>query len=540
MAEVPDPRTAVRPALRAHRLDGRGRAHQPGRPVDRGRRPDQTASARSTSTRHADARALCARPCASSTATGRRSGVRFIRNESGARTSTRLRPAGSARRASSRRGCWCSRPSPSRDPRDRVPLLRRTGGRPAGTTRCGRSPTSCSRRTRRRGSTPLQLHPGQSTSRSTIPFLLKPPRPPPCAGRGHGRAARRPLPSLRRQRRPDAARRRAPAPASPRRAGPARRPAARQVQTPVGAVRLCAARRRPGSVLERDPGGAAAAAARDRRCAASGRPGRGRRGCRPRAPSSTRSTGTARCSRTTRTGTWASSAAWRRASTGSSSQVDEAIVLEDDCVPDPPSSASARTCSPAIAATHASRTISGTTFDSRTDPDGPSYRYSRYPLIWGWATWRRAWRGSYDAAMSRGPSCATRAGSRTLFDDPMRSRTGRAMSRSGPAATDTPGTRLAARLLDLHGGLAVVPDVNLVTNVGFGADATQPARMTCQPVREPADHEPIAFPLATRLRSWLTRRRTDSSRRRPVERQRPAHVRAPARVRRGARAPAPV
>lgn len=84
------------------------------------------------------------------------------------------------------------------------------------------------------------------------------------------------------------------------------------------------------------------------------------------------------------------------------SQVEEAIILEDDLVPHPDFF---RYCEalldryrhdPLVGA------ISGDSFQGEGFDCGASYHFSVYPHCWGWATWRRAWR-HYDHAMAGWP-----------------------------------------------------------------------------------------------------------------------------------------
>src|SRR3954451_2850867 len=83
-------------------------------------------------------------------------------------------------------------------------------------------------------------------------------------------------------------------------------------------------------------------------------------------------------------------------------EVEEAIVLEDDCLPHP---SFFGYCEEALARHRDDArvtTISGDCFDFAGERGSASYRLSRYPLIWGWATWRRAWR-AHDPALRRWP-----------------------------------------------------------------------------------------------------------------------------------------
>jgi hypothetical protein len=151
-------------------------------------------------------------------------------------------------------------------------------------------------------------------------------------------------------------------------------------------------------------------------------------------------------------------------------EVQEAIVLEDDCVPDP---TFFRFCEELLARHRNDdrvMAISGNNFSSDLAARADRYRYSRYPLIWGWATWRRAWR-CYDPAMSRWPELRDSGWLEELLGD--RHAAGYWSHLFERTYTEGGSWDYAWVLACwLHGGLSVVPDVNLVTNIGFRADAT--------------------------------------------------------------------
>ncbi len=84
--------------------------------------------------------------------------------------------------------------------------------------------------------------------------------------------------------------------------------------------------------------------------------------------------------------------------------VDEAIVLEDDCVPH---LTFFRFCEELLEKyRHHERimAISGDNFqvDKTRNGNGYSYYFSRYNHVWGWASWRRAW-SHYDRDLSLWP-----------------------------------------------------------------------------------------------------------------------------------------
>jgi hypothetical protein len=81
---------------------------------------------------------------------------------------------------------------------------------------------------------------------------------------------------------------------------------------------------------------------------------------------------------------------------------EEGIILEDDCVP---SADFFRFCSELLARFKSEKrvmAICGSCYTKSTFDMPESYYFSYYPDMWGWATWRRAWR-LYDRDLSRWP-----------------------------------------------------------------------------------------------------------------------------------------
>jgi hypothetical protein len=150
---------------------------------------------------------------------------------------------------------------------------------------------------------------------------------------------------------------------------------------------------------------------------------------------------------------------------------EEAILLEDDCLPHP---SFFRFCDELLERFRDEPrvlSISGNNFDASAGEAGPpDYRFSRYPHIWGWATWRRAWR-HYDPAMARWPGLRDGGWLDGLLGerDTVRYWT-YIFERTYKEGHTWDYAWLFASWL--AGGLSVVPSRNLVTNVGFRADAT--------------------------------------------------------------------
>lgn len=152
-------------------------------------------------------------------------------------------------------------------------------------------------------------------------------------------------------------------------------------------------------------------------------------------------------------------------------QVEEAIILEDDCLPD---QSFFRFCEELLVKyRHDSRIgmISGSNFNFGKKYTESSYYFSRYNHIWGWATWRRAW-NNYDVDMKIWPefyrnnyldgivhSAAERRFWVECFDSVAR------------GEIDTWDYQWVFSSFCTN-SLAIVPEINLISNIGFGQDAT--------------------------------------------------------------------
>ena len=170
----------------------------------------------------------------------------------------------------------------------------------------------------------------------------------------------------------------------------------------------------------------------------------------------------------------------------------EGIILEDDCLPH---ADFFPFCEELLARyrDHAGvMSVSGDCYHHPAKSHGASYTFSRYPQVWGWATWQRAWRFN-DAAMAEWPR---------LRDAGWLDRLGQGQRDFTAFWTDTFDAAHAGRIDTwdyqwvfscwLHGGLAALPARNLVANIGFGDSATH---TTARPPSWVRPAEPIEFPL---------------------------------------------
>ena len=172
-------------------------------------------------------------------------------------------------------------------------------------------------------------------------------------------------------------------------------------------------------------------------------------------------------------------------------QVDRAIILEDDCLPDP---SFFPFCEDLLARYEGNTRIAsvcGMTHDQIKNPIHESYRFSRYCFIWGWATWRRAWQ-TYDASMPSWAGHTVDALLKRTFDS-LRARLYWKMifNRCRDGRIDTWDYQWAFscwRNEMMH----IVPRVSMVENHGFGVESTHTSRR----LHDSIPIEPMSLPLS--------------------------------------------
>jgi hypothetical protein len=148
--------------------------------------------------------------------------------------------------------------------------------------------------------------------------------------------------------------------------------------------------------------------------------------------------------------------------------VDAAIVLEDDCLPD---QRFFTFCASMLERYRDDRRVvhvSGECYRRTRLSD--SYGFSKYPLAWGWATWRRAW-SFYDPGLGAWPLFRDQPGARALFDTDDERRYWFAVfdREHSYAGTTRPASwDYAWYFACMTHGLSIHPAVNLVSNIGYG------------------------------------------------------------------------
>jgi hypothetical protein len=153
------------------------------------------------------------------------------------------------------------------------------------------------------------------------------------------------------------------------------------------------------------------------------------------------------------------------------SLVEEAIFLEDDCLPDPTFFSFCEQMLDRYRADPRVMHIGGTNFQGAARVSEESYYFSRHVHVWGWASWRRAWR-HYDVDMAAWTWARATGRISDILSTPKERRAFTSLfDRVARHEIDTWDTQwtVACRA---QNALSVVPSQNLVSNIGFRGDAT--------------------------------------------------------------------
>lgn len=149
---------------------------------------------------------------------------------------------------------------------------------------------------------------------------------------------------------------------------------------------------------------------------------------------------------------------------------EEGIILEHDCLP----SASFYTFCQSLLDYYRNDErimhISGDNFQFGRQRGEASYYFSRYNHIWGFATWRRAWK-HYDEKMQLYPQFLAEKGIENLFKQKRIQRYWHNILGETYAGNIQTWDYQWAFAMWHQNGLAILPQQNLVSNIGFDSSA---------------------------------------------------------------------
>jgi hypothetical protein len=153
-------------------------------------------------------------------------------------------------------------------------------------------------------------------------------------------------------------------------------------------------------------------------------------------------------------------------------QVEEAIILEDDCLPDPNFFHFCQELLECYRHDQRIGMIGGVNFQFGKRRNDDSYYFSKYSHIWGWATWRNRWAGSYDVAMTRWPHIRDEGWLADMLGNPREAiNWKKVFERVHRGEIDTWDFQWCFANF-VEGRVSILPNVNMISNIGFGIDAT--------------------------------------------------------------------
>jgi hypothetical protein len=154
------------------------------------------------------------------------------------------------------------------------------------------------------------------------------------------------------------------------------------------------------------------------------------------------------------------------------SQVDKAIILEDDCLPNQSFFAFCEILLNHYQNDNRIWMISGNNFQSGKVRGDGSYYFSRYPHCWGWATWKRAW-VNYQDDLSSWYRFRDFGLLNTVFESPEEIRYWiRIFEKMIITGEPDSWAYRWAYTCWSNNALTVIPNVNLVSNLGFSNEAS--------------------------------------------------------------------
>jgi len=185
----------------------------------------------------------------------------------------------------------------------------------------------------------------------------------------------------------------------------------------------------------------------------------------------------------------------KRVSTGLNwvfEHTEEAIILEDDCVPHPTFFRFCEELLDYYRNEEKIMAIAGTNFISLQKPENNSYFFSAFVNVWGWASWRRAWI-NYDDKINDWPNLSKGDFLLKILRD---EKSVKYYNTILQEVYEEKINSWAYRWLFScwqNDGLIIIPAVNSVTNIGFGKEATNTKGPGKRSAVNPSNE--IVFPL---------------------------------------------
>lgn len=156
---------------------------------------------------------------------------------------------------------------------------------------------------------------------------------------------------------------------------------------------------------------------------------------------------------------------------------EEGIILEDDCLP---SVSFFRFCDEMLTRYRYDtrvRHITGSNLQDGQKRGDATYFFSNLTLVWGWASWRRVWK-DYDKNLTPYEVDEVAIELRKIFDDPLIIESWLAIFKEVKAGKIDTWDYQLTFLNFFNNSLSVIPNFNLITNIGFGENATHTTQLS--------------------------------------------------------------
>jgi len=172
--------------------------------------------------------------------------------------------------------------------------------------------------------------------------------------------------------------------------------------------------------------------------------------------------------------------------------VDEGILLEDDCLPGRDFFVFCEQMLNKYRNDNVIMHIGGDNYQNARHKKSNSYYFSKYSQTWGWATWKRAWK-EFDPEMKDWPEVRKQNKIGYIFDSMLE-------RYYWYSIFDLVSKKIYFDVWDYqwqyacwkNGALSILPGVNLIENIGFGKNATHTMKDSLKLRR---NIEKMSFPL---------------------------------------------
>jgi hypothetical protein len=176
--------------------------------------------------------------------------------------------------------------------------------------------------------------------------------------------------------------------------------------------------------------------------------------------------------------------------------VEEAIILEDDCLPHPSFFPFCEDLLDYYRNDTRIMAVCGGNFQFGRNRNNYSYYFSRYVHVWGWASWRRAWQ-NYDVDIKLWKEVSDCDLLPSILEDTKTLKYwNKTFQNTYDGLIDTWDHQLTFTFWSQN-GLTILPNSNLVSNIGFREDAThtkgnsEVANIPTEAIDFPLKHPPF-------------------------------------------------